>query len=419
MRSSDFLERHRKKPTDFTRKRSLPFPQLISFMLNMVNGSIQSELSRFFQIIQDQPVASYSVSAAAFSKARRKFSFSAFQELNQSLTSTFYEAEEGQRWNGLRLLAVDGSVIPLPQREELYQYFGKSRSFSSHPSARVSQLYDVGNKLTLDVQVAPHSIGERDLAMKHLEQVREGDLVLYDRGYPANWLFTLHMQNKSHFCARVPVDFSNIIKEFLASGRLDAQFEFPCIEKSLRKCRKLGLPTSALKLRLLRIKLKGKEPEVLVTSLLDRKQFPHAAFKDLYHQRWFVEEDYKLMKSRLEMENFSGLSVEAIKQDVHAKVLTKNIAAVAVYEADFITQEKYSHRKRKYRINFTYALSQMKDNVVRFIMALAPPETSALLIQQISKAVNALRPERSFSRGSQDEMRKRVKRHYMAYKRVG
>jgi hypothetical protein len=214
------------------------------------------------------------------------------------------------------------------------------------------------------------------------------------------------------------VDFSHIIKAFLASGKRDAQFEFPCVERSLRKCRKLGLPTSSLKLRLLRIKLKGKEPEVLMTSLLDRKQFPHSVFKDLYHQRWFVEEDYKLMKSRLEMENFSGLSVEAIKQDVHAKVITKNLAAIAVYEASFIVQEKYHHRKRKYRINFTYALSQMKDNVVRFVLALAPPKTSALLIQQISKAVNALRPERSFSRGK-DEMRKRVKRHYMAYKRVG
>ncbi len=76
-----------------------------------------------------------------------------------------------------------------------------------------------------------------------------------------------------------------------------------------------------------------------MTSLMDRDQFPYEVFKDLYHQRWFVEEDYKLMKSRLEVENFSGLSVEAIKQDVHAKVLTKNIAAIAVYEADAIAKE--------------------------------------------------------------------------------
>ncbi len=121
-------------------------------------------------------------------------------------------------------------------------------------------------------------------------------------------------------------------------------------------------------------------------------------FKDLYHQRWFVEEDYKLMKSRLEIENFSGLCAEAIKQDVHAKVLTKNIAAIAVYEADAIAKEKYGHRKRGYRINFTYALSQLKDNVIRFVLNIVPPDMTALLIRQIASAVNALRPERSFSR---------------------
>ena len=160
----------------------------------MVNGSVQSELSRFFQVIQNQPVASHCVSAAAFSKARRKFSFTAFRELNQQLTAAFYDTEGCKRWHNLRLLAVDGSVIPLPNREELHNYLGKSRSFSSHPSARLSQLYDISNKLTVDVQVAPHSVGERDLAMRHLEHAQEGDLVLYDRGYPANWLYTLHQE---------------------------------------------------------------------------------------------------------------------------------------------------------------------------------------------------------------------------------
>ena len=47
------------------------------------------------------------------------------------------------------------------------------------------------------------------------------------------------------------------------------------------------------------------------------------------------------------MENFSGLSVEAVKQDIHAKVLTKNIAAIAVLEADLIAKEKHRNRKRK------------------------------------------------------------------------
>ena len=330
----------------------------------------------------------------------------------------YYDSGEAECWNGLRLLAVDGSVTTLPGNAELYDYFGKSRSFSSHPSARLSQLYDINSKLSVDVQVAPHSIGERELAIKHLEHAGHADVVLYDRGYQATWLFILHQQRNIHFCARATKDGSNVIRDFVRSGKREAVATFPCIEKSLRKCRKLGLPTDPIKLRLLRIRLKNGGFEILITSLRGREKFPHKVFKDLYHQRWFVEEDYKLMKSRLEIENFSGLSVEAIKQDVHAKVLTKNIAAIAILEADAIAKEKYRHRRREYRINFTYALSQLKDNIVRFTLNLMPPDLISIFIKQVASAVNAIRPERSFVR-EKDLMRKRIKRHYIAYKRVG
>ena len=57
------------------------------------------------------------------------------------------------------------------------------------------------------------------------------------------------------------------------------------------------------------------------------------------HQRWGIEEDYKVMKSRLTIENFSGFSVEAVLQDIHAKTLTKNLAAVAIIEADRLSSQ--------------------------------------------------------------------------------
>ena len=140
------------------------------------------------------------------------------------------------------------------------------------------------------------------------------------------------------------------------------------------------------------------------------------AFKKLYHQRWFVEEDYKVMKSRLEMENFTGLSVEAVLQDIHAKVLTKNIAAVAVAEADVIAQENYKHRKRAYKINFTYSLSQLKNSIIGFILDLVDLHIIIKFIQAISTVVNAVRPERKVDRNMKKIGRKR---HSMAYKRVG
>ena len=66
----------------------------------------------------------------------------------------------------------------------------------------------------------------------------------------------------------------------------------------------------------------------------------------------------------------------------------------------------------------TLTNSKIKDNIVRFTLNLMPPDLIPLLIEQIASAVNAIRPERTFIR-DRDLIRKRRKRHHVAYKRVG
>ena len=371
---------------------------MISFLLNMVNGSLQNELSRFFQVIDDEPVASNDVTAAAFCKARKKFCYTAFKSLNKNLIETFYQSNNEKKWHGFRLLAVDGSVTKVPKSPELMEHFGTARSHSTKPACRISQLYDVMNRLTLDLQVGPHSTGERNLALPHLECAGRNDLILYDRGYPANWFFLMHIQRDIQFCVRAPVNSSNLIKEFLKSGKRDARVMSPCIEKSLKRCKKDGLPTDPIELRLIKIDLPSGGVEVLMTSLLDRKAFPRKIFSDLYQQRWGIEEDYKVLKSRLTIENYSGLSLEAVLQDIHAKTLTKNIASVAIFDAENLKDAVCANRRLPYKINNTYALSQIKDNIVRLLTF---RENGCLLeniIKKIAKVLSPCRSHRKFER---------------------
>lgn len=117
------------------------------------------------------------------------------------------------------------------------------------------------------------------------------------------------------------------------------------------------------------------------------------------------------MKSRLSIENFSGISVEAILQDIHAKTLTKNLTSIAIIEANKI---KSSPRKYECRINVTHALSQLKDNIVRLLMNISINGLSSLVIERISKITNPYRPDRKFERPHRRMIR--VK-YAMAYKR--
>jgi hypothetical protein len=284
--SSEFIAEHRRTEQDFTRNRTLTFPRLISFMLNNLNGSIQNELSRFFRVVDDSPIALTRVSTAAFCKARKKISYTAFKALNADLIEAFYNSNQVKRWRGFRLLTVDGSVTQLPATSELLTHFGKARTQSHTPAVRLSQLYDINNRLTLDLQIDSHAVGERNMALKHLALANQNDLILYDRGYPAVWFFKMHQLQGINYCMRATVASSNITKEFVESGQHDAVVELPCIEKSLRRCRQEGLSTEAMTLRLVRVELPSGEIEVLITSLLDKDVYPHSLFGDLYHQRW-------------------------------------------------------------------------------------------------------------------------------------
>ncbi|MGF6920145.1 IS4 transposase [Paraburkholderia sp. 40] len=65
-----------------------------------------------------------------------------------------------------------------------------------------------------------------------------------------------------------------------------------------------------------------------MTNLLDSARYPACQFGDLYHQRWRIEEAYKRLKHRLNLEHVSGLSQRAVVQDLAAKVLCDNLQPV-------------------------------------------------------------------------------------------
>ena len=92
---------------------------------------------------------------------------------------------------------------------------------------------------------------------------------------------------------------------------------------SIAKCRELGLDTLDLKLRLIRIELENGETEILITSLVDTDKYTAEIFFDLYHHRWPIEEDYKVMKCRIEIENFTGKSVLSVYQELFCPNLFK------------------------------------------------------------------------------------------------
>jgi hypothetical protein len=80
-----------------------------------------------------------------------------------------------------------------------------------------------------------------------------------------------------------------------------------------RLVREQELPT--LQLRVVKIALKNRTIEYLLTSLCDPKFVSMAELQEVYRLRRNEETYFNYQKNVLEMENFSGKIPEAIRQD--------------------------------------------------------------------------------------------------------
>jgi len=414
--SNEFINRHRQRDQDFTRQRCLSFITIVIFLLNMIKRALQDELDEFFKVIQQAQVAERVVTKSAFSQARQKLKHTAFVELNQAQVTYFYEHFEPERWHGFRLLAMDGSMADLPNTAVLREHFGVWRPAAGGecPKARLSQLFDVLNKVTIDALIAPKTQGERSLAGQHCQHLTEADLVLVDRGYPAFWLFAAIRAQQAHFCARMSLTEWTVVAKFVASGHQEQLVQLIPGYEARQACQQRHLPTEPLWVRLIRLDLDKDEPIVLATSLLDTDHLPYAQLQDLSLYRWPIETDYNHIKNRLEVENWTGTTVSAIYQDFHATVFTKNLAALLAQPAQQVVGQQSASRQHRYQINWANLFSKLKDTVIHLFLAANPLPFLHQLWQQMTRTIEPIRPNRSFPR------KKRVKprRFAMSYKRL-
>jgi hypothetical protein len=417
--SEQFCNRHKKNPEDFTRKRSLPFHKLIYFFVNMPQAAYEAELCRFNKELHRLDIAEPIATKSALTKAREKLEPSAFIELNSHMVNQYHRLFAPKKWHEFYLLATDGTLAGIPSAEAVAQHFGQwnGRQGSPCPKARVSQLFDVLNQITVDALIVPKAIGERQLAAAHCMHVNEKDLLLLDRGYEAFWLFKLIRSSGAQFCARVSVNKLNQVKSFIKSGDLERTIKLPCSYNSARQCAHYHLDKNPIKLRLIRIDLPSGETEVLITSLTNRHKYSYEAFKELYHLRWPVEEDYKLIKCRIQVENFSGKTVHSVYQDFHAKVFAKNLASILIRSAGKRIDDITEGRRYRYKANFTNALSIVRNHIVVLFN-----RSKDLLCDYLIKikdlvvrALSEIRPDRTNPRSFKNKSRNK---YHTAYKPI-
>jgi hypothetical protein len=391
----NFLERHRQKPTDFTRRRKLPFDTVVLLVLQKTTQSIQRHLDAFFcQAIWVLHLDLSWVTAGAWTQARAKLKASAFDELNyQVVVPTIYGPKHKAKrryWRGLRLVATDGSTVNVPATKKIGRHF---RVFRTAPAgkrgqlrglARMSLLYDLLNRVVLDAQLVSDKVGEITLALQHIGHLEPNDLVLMDAGYRGYLLLAALMAAKAHFVVRCSKGgFFEARKLFRENkSGLSRKIVLYPDKKVIRQCRKLGLPMS-LHVRLVTVRLSDGKLEVLATSLMDTKRFPTARFKKLYSLRWGEETLYTLLKSRLDLENWTGLSFGAIQQDFAATMLLSNLESLLTQPAAQVLEKKSAQTKRPLQPNRANCYHALKHHLLQLLGSQLPVKEVVRILQTL------------------------------------
>jgi hypothetical protein len=384
-------------------------------------SALQRDLDRFYKSIHNSDFNIREVTKGALSQARAKLNPWAFQRLNEVAVNSFYKEAEHFRWHGKRLLSVDGSRLILPKHQSIIDEFGSygfgPKADSHRSMALSSMLYDTLNHLTIDAQIAPLQVSERDLLLEHLNKVSSEDMLLLDRGYPCFWLLFLLHAKSIDFCVRLKSDWWLEVKRFVESDEIDKEVKFTLPKKDQEKLsHRPELWGKALPFRLIKVDLENGETEILCTSLLNTQKHHPSEFKELYHHRWSEEEAFKLLKSRVELEDFSGKTAKAVKQDFHAKILMMTLCAAFAHpiEEKVRAEHKESeNRKHAQKINRTNALAVFSDMAIPMFLKRKFNESLETFDEIVYKTREIVRPDRSEPRP-----KKPKKPYSMNYKRL-
>ena len=415
-----FQARHKHKPQDFTRERKLTFITVVIGLINLLNRSLAVELNKLLGLLQGKGQC---CSKQAFSQQREKLAPSAFIALNDSLIEEFYRDGFFEHFHGLRLLACDGSTFSLPNTSSVIDYFGvATNQLGSVAMGRASTIYDVLNQLTLSALLKPYKADERSMLFEQLESLPTRSLpslLLLDRGYPSFLVMALLQKKGLHFIMRLPL--SNSFAEalaFAASQEKDAVIDFDLKQGSRQRDKTLQqvvtqLPSSMLRLRLLRFALPSGETEYLISDLTDPHQYPYALFYQAYGLRWAVETQFRVEQMQLEIENFSGKKKDSVLQEFHASILCSNLQAVLALDAGQRRTQKQAGKplKHAYKINRAVSLGLLKDELLSLLdNRQSLEEAYEQLVTKMQRFVISSPPGRKFPR-------KRKRKHKNTSKR--
>lgn len=309
------------------RKRRLPMEMMVWAVTGMAlfRSLSMNQIVSHLDIIL--PGKRPFVVPSAVVQARQRLGADVIRRVFEKTRQLWFEKTPLSHWNGLTLLAVDGTLWRTPDTPENDAAFGRTANASSRsewPQVRmVCQMEVTSHLLTGTAFGSVSTTSEIDLAAQLAEQTPEHTLTLMDKGFYALGLLH-HWQSEGvekHWL--IPLKKDAQYKVVQKQGKGDEIVELNVSPQARRKWD--GVPP-VLTARLVSKEVNGKMVRIL-TSMNDPLRYPKADIVDLYGHRWEIEHGFREMKQHL-LNNelvLRSRKPELVEQELWGVVLAYNL----------------------------------------------------------------------------------------------
>lgn len=345
------------------RNRGLPHEVLVYFVMAMVlyaNVAYEEVLRLVMeglrQLLGDEAMVKATVTKGAISQARSQVGTAPLRQLYREQVVPHGPAGMPGVWySGLRVMAIDGSTLDMPDEVANAQHFGypgASRGSSAFPQMRFVALAECGTHTLCHANPGPCSVGELTLAGPVIDQADATMLVTADRGF-----FNFP------FWQRADASGARLLFRARANQRLPRETALAdgsylttlyATDKDRRH------KAHGTMVRVIEYALDGiPDPEPsyrLVTNWLDVEAAPAAELAALYHRRWTIEQIFDEFKVHLADRAVALRSKrpELVEQEFYALLL----AHAAVRR--LMTQAASTTRQAAEDLSFIHAVRVLK-----------------------------------------------------------
>ncbi|RSN06811.1 IS4 family transposase [Nonomuraea sp. WAC 01424] len=290
-------------------------------------------------------------SGSALRQARQRLGPAPMKALFDLISGPAATAAAAGWWRGLRVVAVDGTLLPVPDCAANLTVFTRQRlgiGISGYPQLRLTALVACGTRSVIAAVFGPATIGERDYARRQATHLRAGMLLLGDRNFAATDLLNQLAATGADLLVRCK------------SGR-----NLPAVAR----CRDGSILTrlGSLTVRVIDAEITIRTAAGtrtghyrLLTTLTDASRHPAADLIRLYHERWEIETTYAELKATILTGHvLRARTPEGIDQEVWALLTVYQVLRTAMTDAtDSVPGTDPD------RAGFTTALAAARDQLI-------------------------------------------------------